>query len=90
MSIDPIAGRITFSWKDIECEQINGVLLGYEVKVYFDEDVQVQRLIGSVTTYIVSPIWKPKLSLPNAISVAAINQLGVGDHSPPLKIDTSG
>ena len=90
ISNDPKTGTIVFSWEKIACEHINGVLLGYEVKVYFDEHIHIQRLIESVTTYTVSPQWKPKFSRPKAISVAAINEIGVGDHSPPLKINASG
>ena len=90
ISNDPKTGEVTFVWKEMECEQWNGLLLGYEVKVYFDEEVLVETLLKSVTTYVTSPQWKPKISLPKAISVAAINELGVGDHSPPVKISSSG
>ena len=90
ISDDPWTGEVTFGWKEIESEQINGVLLGYEVKVYFEEHIHIERLPKSFTTYTTSPQRKHKLLLPRAISVAAINELGVGDHSPLVQINQSG
>ena len=68
---------------------MNGILLGYEIKLYYDEETHIERVIGSVTAYTILPQQKKKLLLPRAISVAAINEIGVGDHSPPVNINTS-
>ena len=74
----------------MECEKINGMMLGYEVKLYYDDETYTERVIESVTTYTISPKWKSKVTLPRAISVAAINEYGVGDHSPQVNINITG
>ena len=81
---------ITFSWMKVDCEQRNGLLLGYEIKLYYDEEVRTGRVVESINTFTVSPQWKPKFSFPNAISVAAINEVGVGNHCRPVNIKLSG
>ena len=78
---------ITFSWK--ECEQRSGALLGYEVKLHYDEHVYTRRLAESVSTYTILPEDKPTISFPKAISVAAINGI-VGNHCPPVEISLRG
>ena len=83
-------GDTTFSWKELDCEQRNGVLLGYEIKLYYDEQVLTRRVVKSVTTFTILPQWRPELSFPKAISVAAINEVGVGNHCPAVKINLSG
>ena len=84
------AGGITFSWKELDCEQRNGVLLGYEIKLYYDDDVYTGRVVESVTTFTIQPNWMLKFSFPKAISVAAINEVGVGNHCPPVKVNLIG
>ena len=85
---DPNTGDVTFDWRDIDCEQVNGALLGYEVKLYYDDgQTRTERVLESVTTYTISPQLKHDYVFPRAISVAAINQLGVGNHSPPVNIN---
>ena len=86
---DSETGYVTFGWKEIECEQVNGVLLGYEIKLYYDKETRTMRMPKSMTTYTILPQRKVKTFLPNAISVAAVNELGGGDHSPPVKINPS-
>ena len=81
---------VTFSWKEMQCEERKGVLLGYEIKLYYDKQVYTTRVVESVTTFTVLPQWKPGLSFPKAISVAAINELGAGNHCPPVHINQSG
>ena len=83
---DPNTGSVTFSWRVIECKQVNGILLGYEVKLYYGEETCTERVIESMTTYTILPRRKHKFLLPKAISVAAINEVGVGNHSPPVNI----
>ena len=86
----PKAAGITFSWKELDCEERNGALLGYEIKLYYDEEVCTARVVGSVTMFTILPKWRPNFSFPRAISVAAINEVGVGNHCPPVKINPSG
>ena len=81
---------ITFSWKKVDCEQRNGLFFGYEIKLYYDEEVYTRRVVESITTFTILPQWKPELCFPKAISVAAINEVGVGDHCPPVNISLSG
>ena len=83
-------GGTTFIWKELDCEQRNGVLLGYEIKLYYDKEVLTRRVVESVTTFTILPQWKPEFSFPKAISVAAVNEVGVGNHCPPVKINLSG
>ena len=87
---DPNTGGVTFVWRDMQCEQVNGILLGYEVKLYYGEEIRTKRVLRFVTNYTILPRWKDKYLLPNAISVAAINEVGVGDHSPPVNIIIPG
>ena len=81
---------ITFSWKEMRCEERNGVLLGYEIKLYYDKQVCIAGVAESVTMFTVLPQWKTELSFPKAISVAAINEVGAGNHCPPVNINQSG
>ena len=83
-------GGITFSWKEVDCEQRNGVLLGYEIKLYYDEQVCTGRVVQSITTFTIPPLRKPELCFPKAISVAAINEVGVGNHCPPVNVTLLG
>ena len=87
---DSKTGRVKFVWRDIECEQVNGILLGYEVKLYYDKETYTESVIESVNSYTILPQEKHKFLLPKAISVAAISELGVGDHSPPVNINSTG
>ena len=81
---------ITFSWREIECEPSNGVLLGYEIKLYYDDQMCTVRVGESVTTFTIEPHWRLRPYFPKAISVAAINEVGVGDYCPPVNINQSG
>ena len=83
-------GGITFTWKEVDCEQSNGVLLGYEIKLYNDEQVYTRTVVESGTIFTILPQWKPDFHFPKAISVAAINEVRVGNHCLPVNIDLSG
>ena len=84
------SGGITFNWKEVECEQWNGALLGYEIKLYYDEEVRTERVVESITTFTILPQRKPELYFPKAISVAAINEVGIGNHCQPVNFNLSG
>ena len=81
---------VTFSWTKIECEPRNGALLGYEIKLYYDHKVRTERVAESVTTFTIQARSKRRLYFPKAISVAAVNEAGVGVHCPPVTIYQSG
>ena len=82
-------GSITFSWKEVKCEQRSGVFIGYDIKLYFDEHVYTQRVAGSVTAFTIQPEKWPKFFFPRAISVAAISGFTV-THCPPVEISLLG
>ena len=65
-------------------------MLGYEIKLYYDELVCTARVVKSVTTFTIQPQFHPELLFPKAISVAAINEVGPGNHCPPVNIILSG
>ena len=74
----------------MQCEESNGVLLGYEINLYFDKQVYTTGVAESVTMFTIVPQWLPKFTFPNAISVAAVNEVGAGNHCPPVNINLSG
>ena len=80
----------TFGWKQIPCDQRNGVLLGYEVKLHYESGFRTSRVSDRQSTYTISTRRKYNNSFPEAISVAGINEVGVGDHSPPLNLNQYG
>ena len=80
---------VTFSWKEMQCEERNGILLGYEIKLYYDKGVYTTRVAESVTMFTIVPQLLPESSFPKAISVAAINEVGTGIHCPPVNINQS-
>ena len=83
-------GGITFSWKELDCEEWNGALAGYEIKLYYEDEVHTERVVEFVTTFTIQPNSMLKFSFPKAISVAAINEVGVGNHCPLVKISLFG
>ena len=68
----------------------NGVVLGYECKIYYDYKIMIEKVSKSVTTLTVRVSQNPKNDLPRAVSVAAILDSGVGKHSPLLRINLPG
>lgn len=79
---------VTFGWSNVECDKINGRLLGYECKFHFDNCTHIQRVVASITNYTISvPAFE---AVPRAFSVAAINQVGVGDHCPQVALPKLG
>ena len=88
--IIPKKGIIAFSWNEVECEERNGVVVGYEVKLYSDEQVCTKRVFGTFTTVPTLPQWASNFSFPKAISVAAFNEAGIGSHCPPVNISELG
>ena len=82
--------EITFDWKEFECEKRNGILLGYEVMLYYNDETRTERVTHTKTTYSILRRLNSMVPFPNSISVAAINEIGVGVHSPPVKLNLIG
>lgn len=79
---------VIFAWSKVECDKINGALLGYECTVYFDTYTHTESVVASISSYIVSvPAFQ---SVPRAFSVAAVNEVGIGDHCPPVNLPNIG
>lgn len=60
----------------------NGPLTGYEYRVYVNHDNVINGTVGPDKTIHTVTIFER----PFAISVAAMNQAGVGDHCPSIEV----
>lgn len=89
-SIDLSFGRITFGWSAIECDKCNGILSGYECVIYYDNFNVTERFFPQVTEFTIQLPGEPDSRFPQAFSVAAINDIGVGDHCPPVALTDNG
>ena len=66
----------------MKCHQENGPITGYEYRAYYDLFHYTEGTVDkSTTTYT---IYDTNIQ---AFSVAAINEAGVGEHCPPMKIE---
>lgn len=90
ISTDLSLGRIAFAWSEIECEKCNGFLLGYECVIYYDNFKVTENVFPQVTDFTIQLASEPDSRFPRAISVAAINDVGVGDHCPPVTLTDNG
>ena len=75
---------ITYEWGELECFQRNGVIQGYQIGLnLLGEEVLSLIITGSETTTFT--FWG-LTEVPHnySFSIAAFNQVGVGDFSPPL------
>ena len=72
---------ITVQWKRLECYEENGPITGYQYRIYSDLIHYNEGIVDGGTNRV-------KLMFGNmrkrAVSVAAINEIGVGQHCPPL------
>ena len=74
---------ITFSWKELKCHQQNGPITGYQYHTYHDLFMlQYDEGIVDSTTSTLT-LFDTAVQ---AFSVAAVNEAGVGEHSPALKL----
>lgn len=72
----------------MEYDRVNGALLGYECTIYFDAFNRSEIINASETTYTLSI---PLLSdVPRGFSVAAVNEVGIGDHCPSVNLSYFG
>lgn len=88
ISADAIS--VIFSWSKVDCEKINGALLGYECKIFFHNFTHMERIAASITTCTYTITLPEFQTVPLAFSVAAINEAGVGDHCPQVALPILG
>ena len=69
----------------MDCEELNGPLIGYEYKIIRDGEEIVVRVDSESTTcvYLLNMTGVADCS----VSVAAINEAGVGKYCPPVNVD---
>ena len=75
---------IKFRWSRLECEKQNGPLIGYEYKICVDNKC-IKGNVNSQTTTCTKHIQRDYGSY-CTISVAATNEAGTGDHTPPVHV----
>lgn len=72
---------VTFQWSKLECDKQNGPLSGYEYRLHTNSRQVTDVVDPDVTAHSVL-VEKPGIV---AFSVAAVNSVGVGPHSPPVE-----
>ena len=80
---------ITYSWKELPCHNRNGHIVGYIVAHYWSEDeksIPVSRSVKTSSTTYTARHLKPFMSI--SFQVAAFNNAGTGDFSPPFTVKT--
>ena len=88
---DSLQHTITFTWRAYKPNRKHGSRVGYECKVYYDNDtVHTVLLPAHATKHTISLQRELKPSLPKAISIAALTNIAITDHTPPVKISQSG
>ena len=75
---------ITFQWQRLKCQQENGPITGYQYRVYHDLFQYSEGTVECNTTMVT--LYDTNV---RAFSVAAMNEAGIGEHSPLLKLITS-
>lgn len=77
--------NVTISWKPLECYKQNGPAIAYGIRLYKGLEFTSATIAAdsqtSYTLYNLVPCWSGY-----AFSVALINEVGVGDYSPPLPV----
>ena len=76
------SSSLAFSFSKLDCEELNGPLTGYEYKVTRDGKETVVRIDSDASTCIC--MLKMKGVTNCSVSVAAINEAGVGEHCLPV------
>lgn len=76
---------VTFEWNELACYEQNGPITGYQYRIYY---CTLHYTIGTVgPNSTMHSIFYPNSSDPVcAISVAAMNGKGIGEHSPPITV----
>ena len=80
---------ITYSWKELSCNQLNGPIIGYRVAYYWSRDEKSIPFCRSFNTrstkYKAAPLNSNTVY---SFQVAAYNRVGMGDFSPPFIVKT--
>ena len=72
---------VTFRWKELDCYEENGPITGYQYRAYYGLFNSIENVLDNNTTMVTLPS-ENMLSL----SVAAMNEVGIGDHCPPILV----
>ena len=82
------SSRLTFEWQKMESSFENGPISGYEVRLYVDSCYTTHIINNvSINSYTVEGV-EPGVSA-YGLSVAAVNDAGVGCHSPIVWLNTT-
>ena len=79
--IKQTSSTVTFRWKELDCYEENGPIIGYQYRAYYGLFDYIANVLDSNTTMVT-------LSSENmlSLSVAAMNEAGIGDHCPPTLV----
>ena len=75
------SSSLTFEWQRLECFEENGPITGYEYRVYYNLVDYIKGVVAKNITQLT--VMHTNVQ---AFSVAAINEAGIGRHSPPVQI----
>ena len=72
---------VTFQWKELECYEENGPIIGYHYRLYHNLFHYSEGIVqGNITTLTLT------YENMEAFSVAAINEAGFGAYCPPVAV----
>ena len=78
---------VRISWEEVNCTQINGAIIGYNIKYHPNKEPQSVFLnVTAVTNVAITGLTKFHL---HYISIAAINKDGIGPYSQEFSFYTS-
>ena len=76
---------VTFKWNELDCHKQNGHITGYGFRTYYDFMQYIDGVLPPNKT--VHTIYTANIGLGGySVSVAAINEAGVGEYSPPCTV----
>ena len=81
---------VRLSWEEVNCAQRNGSITGYSIK-YFTHDEPQQPIVHNVTGTTTNTTISDLTEVHSVyyISIAAINNNGIGPYSQELSFFTS-
>ena len=78
---------VRLSWEEVNCTQRNGVIIGYNIRYYADQESQLITVLHVTDTTGTTISGLEKFNV-YQISVAAININGVGPYSQEFLFHT--
>ena len=79
------ASHVSLSWEAVYCTHSNGILMGYSVRYRREGSMYVHTLNVSTLSATITELQS--LQAPAvSIEVAAVNNVGIGVYSKPLKV----